>query len=41
LVQLKQIEVQEKALAKWDGHLPSVTGGATPFIDLNGLTTKK
>jgi len=34
LVQLKQIEVQEKALEKWDGRLPSVTGGATPFIDL-------
>jgi len=37
LIQLKQIEVQEKALEKWDGHLPSVTGGATPFIDVNGL----
>lgn len=40
LIQFKQIEVQEKALEKWDGHLPSVTGGATPFIDLNGLTKK-
>jgi regulator of protease activity HflC (stomatin/prohibitin superfamily) len=38
LIQLKQIEVQEKALEKWDGRLPSVTGGATPFIDVNGLT---
>jgi regulator of protease activity HflC (stomatin/prohibitin superfamily) len=37
LIQLKQIEVQEKALEKWDGHLPSVTGGATPFIDFSGL----
>ncbi|WP_281890011.1 prohibitin family protein [Paenibacillus sp. YYML68] len=37
LVQLKQIEVQEKALEKWDGRLPTVTGGATPFIDLNSL----
>lgn len=37
LVQLKQIEVQEKALDKWDGKLPTVTGGATPFIDLKGL----
>jgi regulator of protease activity HflC (stomatin/prohibitin superfamily) len=37
LIQLKQIEVQEKALEKWDGRLPSVTGGATPFIDINGL----
>lgn len=38
LVQLKQIEVSEKALEKWDGKLPSVTGGATPFIDIDSLT---
>ncbi|MWC27855.1 prohibitin family protein [Paenibacillus sp. MMS18-CY102] len=37
LVQYKQIEVQEKALEKWDGHLPNVTGGATPFIDLSAF----
>jgi regulator of protease activity HflC (stomatin/prohibitin superfamily) len=37
LIQLKQIEVQEKALEKWDGRLPSVTGGATPFIDFGGI----
>ena len=40
LIQLKQIEVQEKALEKWDGHLPSVTSGATPFIDVTGLSKK-
>jgi regulator of protease activity HflC (stomatin/prohibitin superfamily) len=40
LIKLKQIEVQEKALQKWDGRLPSVTGGATPFIDINGLSSK-
>lgn len=34
LIKLKQIEVQQKAVEKWDGKLPSVTGGATPFIDL-------
>ncbi|AZN39300.1 prohibitin family protein [Paenibacillus albus] len=39
LVQLKQIEVQEMAVDKWDGRLPSVTGGATPFIDVNTLAT--
>jgi len=38
LIQLKQIEVQEKALDKWDGKLPTVTGGATPFIDLGGIS---
>lgn len=37
LVQLKQIEVQEKALEKWNGVLPSVTGGATPFVDVQSL----
>jgi regulator of protease activity HflC (stomatin/prohibitin superfamily) len=25
------------ALTKWDGHLPSVVGGAAPFIDVSGL----
>jgi len=38
LIQLKQIEVSEKALEKWDGKLPSVTGGATPFVDIESLT---
>ncbi|WP_164779659.1 prohibitin family protein [Paenibacillus kobensis] len=37
LVQLKQIEVQEKALEKWDGRLPAVTGGATPFLDVQSF----
>lgn len=41
LVQLKQIEVQEKALEKWDGKLPAVTGGATPFIDLDSITNQQ
>ncbi len=27
--------VQLRAIEKWDGHLPTVTGGATPFIDIN------
>jgi prohibitin 2 len=39
LVRLKEIEVQEKALEKWDGRLPQVTGGATPFIDLTKMGT--
>ncbi|WP_337588950.1 prohibitin family protein [Gorillibacterium massiliense] len=41
LIQLKQIEVQEKAIEKWDGKMPTVTGGATPFIDLQSLTSGK
>jgi len=27
--------LQYLALTKWDGHLPSVVGGATPFIDIS------
>ncbi|MGG0822814.1 prohibitin family protein [Paenibacillus turicensis] len=41
LVQLKQIEVQEKALEKWDGKLPQVTGGATPFVDINQFSSSQ
>lgn len=41
LVQLKQIEVQEKAMEKWDGRLPSVTGGATPFIDVQSFVNQQ
>ncbi len=29
-----------RALEKWDGKLPVVTGGATPFIDVKSLTTR-
>lgn len=37
LIELRQIEAQMKAIEKWDGKLPAVTGGATPFIDINQL----
>lgn len=40
LIALKQIEVQQQAIQKWDGKLPSVTGGATPFIDVSNLSSK-
>ncbi len=33
LIELRRIEAQIKAIDKWDGRLPSVTGGAMPFID--------
>lgn len=36
LIQLRQIEVQNKAVDKWDGHLPTTTGGAMPFIKVGG-----
>jgi prohibitin 2 len=34
LIKLRQIEMQQKAIDKWDGRLPQVTGSATPFIDI-------
>lgn len=34
LIKLRQIEMQQKAIDKWDGRLPQVTGGAMPFIDV-------
>jgi regulator of protease activity HflC (stomatin/prohibitin superfamily) len=38
LVALRQIEVQQKAIDKWDGRLPQVTGGAMPFLDVMEVT---
>ncbi len=35
LIQLRQIEAQMKAIEKWDGKLPGVTGGAIPFIQID------
>jgi regulator of protease activity HflC (stomatin/prohibitin superfamily) len=34
LIKLRQVEAQIKAIDKWDGHLPNVTGGAVPFIQV-------
>jgi len=36
LIELRKIEVQRTAIEKWDGILPKVTGGAIPFIDVQG-----
>lgn len=36
LLRLREIENQAKAIEKWDGRLPTTTGGAVPFINLNG-----
>ncbi|MCL1790475.1 MAG: prohibitin family protein [Peptococcaceae bacterium] len=38
LVELRKIEAQMEAIRKWDGRMPTVTGGAMPFIDINTLT---
>jgi regulator of protease activity HflC (stomatin/prohibitin superfamily) len=34
----KELELQSKALDKWNGVLPQVTGGAVPFISINPTT---
>lgn len=34
LLRLREIEAQMKAIEKWDGRLPSVTGGAVPFVQV-------
>lgn len=33
--------VQYKSLEKWDGILPRMTGGAVPFINIDGIAEKK
>ena len=33
--------LQLRAIEKWDGHFPQVTGGAMPFIDVNNLSPNK
>lgn len=36
LLRLRETENQAKAIEKWDGRLPTTTGGAVPFINLTG-----
>ena len=40
LLDLRRIEAQVAAIQKWDGHLPNVTGGATPFISVDRAPEK-
>lgn len=40
LLKLREIEANLKAIEKWDGHLPGVTGGAVPFIGVGGSSVK-
>lgn len=35
LLALRKIENEREAIRKWDGKLPHVTGGATPFIQVS------
>lgn len=41
LIKLREIEAQMKAIEKWDGKLPSVTGGTVPFIDIDKLSARR
>lgn len=34
LIELKKLEVQEKVIEKWDGNLPTYTGGTIPFVSV-------
>jgi prohibitin 2 len=34
LLRLRETENQAKAIEKWDGHLPTTTGGVIPFINI-------
>jgi regulator of protease activity HflC (stomatin/prohibitin superfamily) len=38
---LTPILVQNKAIEKWNGTLPQVTGGAMPFINIKGASAEK
>jgi regulator of protease activity HflC (stomatin/prohibitin superfamily) len=40
LIELRRIEANQEAIRKWNGVLPSVTGGAVPFIDTKVYTGK-
>jgi regulator of protease activity HflC (stomatin/prohibitin superfamily) len=35
LLELRKIEATMKAIEKWDGHMPKVTAGAMPFVDVD------
>ncbi len=40
LVELRRIEAMQEAIRKWNGVMPSVTGGALPFIDAKAYGSK-
>lgn len=40
LIRLREIEARIKAIEKWNGVLPRVSGGAIPFIDIGKETTR-
>ena len=40
LIQLRKIEASIKAIEKWDGHMPKITSGTVPFIDMKSIEEK-
>ena len=34
LIRLREVEANLKAIEKWNGTMPQVTGGAMPFINV-------
>lgn len=38
---VSEVLVQYEALKKWNGEMPQVTGGATPFVNLDNAPAKK
>ena len=38
LIELRKVEMQTKAVERWDGKLPMYTGGAMPFLDVTSIT---
>jgi regulator of protease activity HflC (stomatin/prohibitin superfamily) len=41
LIKLRQIEASIKAISKWDGHMPKITGGALPWIGADSILKEK
>lgn len=37
LIELRKIEASIKAIEKWDGHMPKITSGAVPFLDMKSI----
>lgn len=38
LIELRRVEAQLEAIKRWDGRLPTVTGGSTPLLNLDAET---
>lgn len=41
LIELRRVEAQLEAIKRWDGHLPTVSGGATPLLNLDAETLQR